>query len=40
MIFTIFLFCLDVVMMIPAVKLDDRTKILLKDYEMEDGRHV
>lgn len=40
LIFTIFLFCLDVVMMIPAVKLDNRTKILLKDYEMEDGRHV
>ena len=40
LIFTIFLFCLDVVMMIPAVKLDNRTKILLKDYEMEYDRHV
>ena len=33
-------FSLDVVMMIPAVKLDNRTKALLKDYEMEDDRHV
>lgn len=40
LIFSIFLFCLDVVMMIPAVKLDNRTKALLKDYEMEDDRHV
>lgn len=40
LIFSIFLFCLDVVMMIPAVKLDNRTKVLLKDYEMEDDRHV
>ena len=40
LIFSIFLFCLDVVMMIPAVKLDNRTKILLKDYEMEDDSHV
>ncbi|GHV97794.1 PTS cellobiose transporter subunit IIC [Lactobacillus nasalidis] len=38
--FTIFLFCLDVVLMIPAVKLDNRTKVLLRDYEMEDDRHV
>ena len=40
LIFSIFLFCLDVVLMIPAVKLDNRTKALLKDYEMEDDRHV
>lgn len=40
LIFSIFLFCLDVVMMIPAVKLDNRTKVLLKDYEMEDDSHV
>ena len=40
LIFSIFLFCLDVVLMIPAIKLDNRTKALLKDYEMEDDRHV
>lgn len=40
LIFSIFLFCLDVVLMIPAVKLDNRTKALLEDYEMEDDRHV
>ena len=40
LIFSIFLFCLDVVLMIPAVKLDNRTKALLKDYEMEDDCHV
>ena len=40
LIFTIFLFCLDVVMMIPAVKLDNRTKVLLQSYEMEDDSHV
>lgn len=40
LIFSIFLFCLDVVMMIPAVKLDNRTKALLQSYEMEDDSHV
>ena len=40
LIFSIFLFCLDVDLMIPAIKLDNRTKALLKDYEMEDDRHV
>lgn len=40
LIFSIFLFCLDVVMMIPAVKLDNRTKALLQSYEMGDDSHV
>lgn len=40
LIFSIFLFFLDVVMMIPAVKLDNRTKALLQSYEMEDDSHV
>ena len=40
LIFSIFLFCLDVVLMIPAVKLDNRTKALLKDYEMGDDHHA
>ncbi|WP_270449271.1 PTS sugar transporter subunit IIC [Lactobacillus delbrueckii] len=40
LIFSIFLFCLDVVMMIPAVKLNNRTKALLQSYEMEDDSHV
>ncbi len=40
MIFTIVLFCLDVALMIPAVKLDNRAGKLLKDYEKEDEAHA
>lgn len=40
LIFTIVLFCLDVALMIPAVKLDNRAGKLLKDYEKEDEAHA